>query len=456
MAKIDFPKKQEQRLIPKYLLEYAEELQENHPDPSAEWGGGSGGEYTAGTGIDITDNVISVDNTIETKANATNRFVSKANLTDYSINQIIVGNSDIDNDNVDLRAVYSQDVKSEISLDPTSTIIRTMSGTDTSTIGISSTEIDVTTPLFKYGTSEVATHSYVEDYVEAHPGPQGPAGQDGLTTSITVNGSTYTQTEGNITLPNYPTVPTNYVTTNTSQTITGEKTFTNKVTFAASNNNYKFTFKGYNPIQMIAPSTSTTGFTLFNSNNDEKGYFQYNARSNQDALYLGRYSSSSTTPTYAQNLGFLSEAGSTGYRILIPNKTNVSGGATQAANTYYIPTEITDGTTTIKATSEGVVNISSLLPTVPTKTSDLTNDSGFITGITSGMVTTALGYTPGTSNFSGDYTDLTNKPTIPSTATSTSTVTPTTETFTFTYDDDTTATITVLTGASVSTTTTLS
>ena len=28
------------------------------------------------------------------------------------------------------------------------------------------------------------------------------------------------------------------------------------------------------------------------------------------------------------------------------------------------------------------------------------------------MVTTALGYTPGTSNFSGDYDDLTNKPTL--------------------------------------------
>lgn len=32
--------------------------------------------------------------------------------------------------------------------------------------------------------------------------------------------------------------------------------------------------------------------------------------------------------------------------------------------------------------------------TVPTKVSDLTNDSGFITGITSAMVTNALGYTP--------------------------------------------------------------
>ena len=71
-------------------------------------------------------------------------------------------------------------------------------------------------------------------------------------------------------------------------------------------------------------------------------------------------------------------------------------------------------------------------PTIPTDTSDLTNGAGFITssalsgyatetwvgnqgyitGITSSDVTTALGYTPGTSNFSGDYEDLTNKPTI--------------------------------------------
>ena len=50
---------------------------------------------------------------------------------------------------------------------------------------------------------------------------------------------------------------------------------------------------------------------------------------------------------------------------------------------------------------------------IPTKTSDLTNDSGFITGITSSDVITALGYTPGTSNFSGAYADLTGKPTIP-------------------------------------------
>ena len=52
-------------------------------------------------------------------------------------------------------------------------------------------------------------------------------------------------------------------------------------------------------------------------------------------------------------------------------------------------------------------------PTIPDSTSDLINDSGFITGITSSMIISALGYTPGTSSFSGSYNDLTDKPTIP-------------------------------------------
>lgn len=40
-------------------------------------------------------------------------------------------------------------------------------------------------------------------------GIQGERGQDGLTTNIVVNGNTYTHSDGTITLPDYPTVPTN-------------------------------------------------------------------------------------------------------------------------------------------------------------------------------------------------------------------------------------------------------
>ena len=56
----------------------------------------------------------------------------------------------------------------------------------------------------------------------------------------------------------------------------------------------------------------------------------------------------------------------------------------------------------------------------------------------------------------GSYNDLTDKPSIPSTATSTSTstVTPTTIELVFTYEDNTTQTITLMTGATVSTSTT--
>lgn len=56
---------------------------------------------------------------------------------------------------------------------------------------------------------------------------------------------------------------------------------------------------------------------------------------------------------------------------------------------------------------------------VPTKVSDLTNDSGYITGISSTMVVSALGYTPvnpsslATVATTGSYNDLSNKPTIP-------------------------------------------
>lgn len=59
----------------------------------------------------------------------------------------------------------------------------------------------------------------------------------------------------------------------------------------------------------------------------------------------------------------------------------------------------TVNTFTANASSNVIANI-----TVPTKTSDLTNDDGFITGITSSDVTTALGYTPYNSSNPAGYT----------------------------------------------------
>lgn len=55
-------------------------------------------------------------------------------------------------------------------------------------------------------------------------------------------------------------------------------------------------------------------------------------------------------------------------------------------------------------------------PSIPTKTSDLTNDSNFITGVSWGEVTGKPTFA--TVATSGSYNDLTNKPTIPSAVTS--------------------------------------
>ena len=66
-----------------------------------------------------------------------------------------------------------------------------------------------------------------------------------------------------------------------------------------------------------------------------------------------------------------------------------------------------------KTSFSGNYNDLSNKPTIPTKTSQLTNDSNFISSIPSEYVTEAELEAKGYSTFSGSYNDLTNKPTIP-------------------------------------------
>ena len=64
------------RMISDKAQKYIKELSNSHPDPTAEWGGGSGTEYTAGTGIDITNDEISVDNTVALKTDIPSNYVT--------------------------------------------------------------------------------------------------------------------------------------------------------------------------------------------------------------------------------------------------------------------------------------------------------------------------------------------------------------------------------------------
>ena len=83
------------------------------------------------------------------------------------------------------------------------------------------------------------------------PGEQGPQGiqgepgQDGLTTQVRVNGNTYTQTEGLIELPNYPTVPTNISELNNDSNYATETFVTNKIAEASLSGGGEVDLSGY-------------------------------------------------------------------------------------------------------------------------------------------------------------------------------------------------------------------
>lgn len=227
-------------------------------------------------------------------------------------------------------------------------------------------------------------------------------------------------------LLNKPTIPdtTNFVTTNTDQTITGYKTF---------NGGIKCSLLGGGYTLRTIPVGWRFNFT--STQNPKQIDFSLPIEKTGTEYTLATTDDIPTVPSvlsaFTNDVGYI---------------TGITSADVITALGY------TPGTSNFSGDYDDLSD----KPTIPDSTSDLVNDSGFITGITSNMITTALGYTPGTSNFSGSYTDLTDKPSIPSTASSTSTVTPTTQTLVFTLDDDSTVTVNVMTGATVSTTTTLS
>ena len=279
MAKINFPKKQEQRLIPKYLLEYAEELQENHPDPTDPWGG-SGGDVNieAGTGITITTEsddtkVISLDTTPHT-------FEVTA---DTGMTLEVTNQNPLWHDSK-LQMAYTGATRLEGTL------------------------IDL------YASNGMYFHSDSAPYY--------------------VNNTTH----------EYKTLATTDQITNVSGTNDG---------------------------------TDWTSLTIGNDT----------------------YGLASGGTTYTAGTG-IDITGST-----------ISVDTSVIAEVSDIPTDLSDLNNDVGyITGINSSDVTTALGYTPYNSS---NPDGYITGINSSDVITALGYTPGTSNFSGSYTDLTDKPTIP-------------------------------------------
>lgn len=368
---MDFPKKQQQSLIPKYLLDYTTELQNSHPDPTEDWGG-SGSTYEAGTGIDITENVISVDSSV----------AMKEDIPDVSY---YYNKSEVDS----IVSSIENDIPTNIS-----ELINDTGYITSEALDGYATEQYVQNQGYITG----ITSDMISSALGYIPGTSDFSGDyDDLTNKPTIpvvptNVSAFTNDAGYITSS---ALPTNYVTTNTTQEITGNKSLTGAISYTAErfNSGKKFTFNGRNPIKMIAPSNSTTGFTLYNSNNNEKCYLQYN--DSQNALYLGRYGL-----TGVQEMGFLSEVdNSSGYKVLIPNLTSQ---VPPAQNVNYMAISVNN----TKADSSG--NVSLTIPDAVSGTNDGTN----WTSLTIGSDTYSLASGGGSGSIVSGTNDGTNWTTI--------------------------------------------
>ena len=256
---MDFPKKQGQRLIPEYLLDYATQLEYNHPDPSASWGGGSGGSYTGGDGINISSsNVISVDNTVAKKSDIPTKtsdltndsgFITSSALTsyvtttqledaldDYALTTDIP--TDVSQLNNDagyttqtwvqnqgyITGITSSDVTSALGYTPgTSNFSGSYNDlTDKPTIP---TVNDPTITFVQGSTIKGTIHLNQSENssIVFDAGGGGTVAWDDITNKPTF--STVATTGSYNDLSDKPTIPTNYVTLDTAQTITGAKTF---------------------------------------------------------------------------------------------------------------------------------------------------------------------------------------------------------------------------------------
>ena len=140
-------------------------------------------------------------------------------------------------------------------------------------------------------------------------------------------------------LTNKPTIPSsvsdlsdaaNYVTTNTAQNITAVKTFVGEK---------RIYFKQ-------SSATDKLGFTLTNSSNTELATFEYRPNTVDTKALL----------SVAANNDYV------GFRYWYSGGCNIIAPKPTIAGNYYIPVNITDGSTTVTANNTGTVDISTLLP----------------------------------------------------------------------------------------------
>jgi len=137
----------------------------------------------------------------------------------------------------------------------------------------------------------------------------------------------------------------------------------------------------------------------------------YNALTNKPTIFDGDYNSLSNKPTIPDVSGLASE---TYVDDAIALSNAFSGDYNDLTNKPTIFDGNYNSLTNKPQLFDGNYNLLINKPEIPDKTSDLTNDSGFITTITMSHILNALGYTPAdaASVFNGDYNSLANLPVL--------------------------------------------
>lgn len=206
--------------------------------------------------------------------------------------------------------------------------------------GITSSDVTTAlgyTPYNSTNPSGYITSSALNGYAtETWVGNQGYLTD--ITSSDIITALTYTPYNGATNPNGYITssdLPTNYVTTDTAQDISGKKTFL-----------------GEKAIYFKQQATSNKlGFTLYNPNNVELGALEYRPNTISGSSLLNLNCPQTT-------------GGYVGFRYWGTPAVNIVAPKVATAGNYFMATHITDGTNTVTANNQGTVNIRALLPDV--------------------------------------------------------------------------------------------
>lgn len=171
-------------------------------------------------------------------------------------------------------------------------------------------------------------------------------------------------------------LPTNHVTTDTAQDISGRKTFIGEKAIY---------FKQ-------SAAADKLGFTLYNASSAELAALEYRPNTINGASLLALNCPQTT-------------GGYVGFRYWGTPAVNIVAPKVATAGNYFIPTHITNGTLTVTANTTGTIDISTLLPDV----SNFVTNSSLSTTLADYVLSSSLATVATT----GAYSDLIGTPTIP-------------------------------------------